>query len=64
MIFLTAGKDEKVLIGATIDLLKILSEMKLTEREIALLSSVVLLQPGKLLWNSLTIKYRLLLNFT
>lgn len=46
---LFAAKEEKVMIGATIDLLKIMAELKLTEREIALLNAVVLFQPGKLI---------------
>lgn len=41
------AKEEKVLIGATVDLLRIISDLKLTEREIALLSAVVLFHPGK-----------------
>lgn len=40
-------KEEKVLIGATIDLLKILAELRLTEREIALLNALVLFHPGR-----------------
>ena len=35
------------MVGATIDLLRIMAELKLTEREIALLNAVVLFQPGK-----------------
>jgi len=33
------------MIGATLDLLRIMAELKLTEREIALLNAVVLFQP-------------------
>jgi len=46
-IYSVSGKDEKVLLGATIDLLRIMYELRLTEREIALLNAVVLFQPGR-----------------
>lgn len=44
--FMFIAKEEKVMVAATIDLLRIMSELKLTEREIALLNAVVLFQPG------------------
>lgn len=37
-----------MLVGATIDLLRMLSGLKLTEREIALLNAVILFHPGKI----------------
>lgn len=43
-----SAKEEKVLIGATIDLLRIMADLKLTEREIALLNAVILFHPGEL----------------
>jgi len=40
-------QEVRVLIAATLDVLKMFSNLKLTEREIALLNTVVLFQPGK-----------------
>lgn len=37
----------RVLIAATMDVLRMFSNMRLTEREVALLNTVVLFQPGK-----------------
>ena len=34
------------MVGATIDLLRMMSSLKLTEREIALLNTVILFHPG------------------
>lgn len=45
--FRLLAKEEKVLIGATIDLLRIMADLKLTEREIALLNAVILFHPGE-----------------
>jgi len=46
-ISLFSAEEERILIRATVDLLRVLASLKLTEREIALLNTVVLFQPGK-----------------
>ena len=43
-----ADQEARVLIEATLEVLRTLSNLKLTEREIALLNTVVLFQPGKI----------------
>ena len=39
-------EEARVLIAATLEVLRTLSNLKLTEREIALLNTIVLFQPG------------------